>query len=197
MVTDVCWNPPQGADVLGQELVVLIKAHCPSVPAQDLSFLWDWGFWGGNAGVRFQRDKISRNSPISAPSHSRGVPVLLAWLPLVTIDWNTGICVPLLFPPPLSFPPPPLLSLSLSALSACVCLSNLFQRSLVGILLGFQSSQFSDSWKIYPQNLQKSVLFRSPLCTSLGCYGTTVVSCFFFHCLPLLMGEGCFYVTAF
>lgn len=118
MVTDVCWNPPQGADVLGQELVVLIKAHCPSVPAQDLSFLWDWGFWGGNAGARFQRDKISRNSPISAPSHSRGVTVLLAWLPLVTIDWNTGICVPLS-----SLPLLPPIPVPLSLCTLCMCLS--------------------------------------------------------------------------
>lgn len=60
MVTDVCWNSPQGVDVLGQELVMLIKAPCPSVlpvPTGDLAPGRDCVFQGGDSGVGFPRDK--------------------------------------------------------------------------------------------------------------------------------------------
>lgn len=85
MVTDVCWNPPRGADVLGQELVVLIKAPCPSVPAQDLALHRDRVCQGGDSAVGVPGEKISRSSPLSAPSHGRTILVQLTWLVLMRI----------------------------------------------------------------------------------------------------------------
>lgn len=91
MVTDVCWNPPQGAAVLGQERVMLIKAPSPSEPALDLDLLMNWGFGltmlvQDSTGIKSAGTLLS----ISAASCSRGVLVQLAWLALVTIEWNTG-----------------------------------------------------------------------------------------------------------
>lgn len=60
MVADVCWNPAQGADVLGQERVVLIKAPCPAVlpvPTEDLAPSRGHVFQGGDSGVGFPRDR--------------------------------------------------------------------------------------------------------------------------------------------
>lgn len=86
MVTDVCWNPPQGADVLGQELVVLIKAPCPSVQAQDPALHWGCVCPGADSALGAHREKISRSSPPSAPSHGRTILVQLTWLVLMTLD---------------------------------------------------------------------------------------------------------------
>lgn len=80
MVTDVCWNPPQGADVLGQELVVLIKAPCPSGQAQDPALHRDRVCQG--------RDSTGRKSveALSDPSHGRNILVQLSWLVSMRID---------------------------------------------------------------------------------------------------------------
>lgn len=58
MVPDVCWNPPRGADVLGQELVVLIKAPCPSVQARD----WDCVCQGADSALGVYRELSSLSS---------------------------------------------------------------------------------------------------------------------------------------